>query len=156
MTPSLTMADVLKTGIQREIEAQRLYTELGRRVADSAAQFAFATLAAQEQHHQEILEKYLSGGLKGGALDPREVIDYRIAEHLEAPALTPDMKLPDIFLVAANREKASHAFYSSLAELHPDGDIRLLLRKLASEELGHKQKVESMFTEVAFPQTDGG
>jgi rubrerythrin len=156
MTPSLTVTDVLKTGIQREIEAQRLYAELGRRVADSAAQFAFATLAGQEQRHQEILEEYLSGGLRGGALNLKDAIDYRIAEHLEAPAVTPDMKLPDIFLVAANREKASHAFYSGLAELHADGEIKLLLHKLASEELGHKQKVESMFTEVAFPQTDGG
>ncbi len=156
MTPSLTVGDVLQTGIQREIEAQRLYTDLGRRVKEPAAQFALSTLVQQEKRHQEILQRYLGGGLGGGALDPKQVIDYRIAEHLEAPALTPDMKLSDIFLVAANREKASCDFYTSLADLHPDGETRLLLRKLASEELGHKQKVESMFTEVAFPQTDGG
>jgi len=28
--------------------------------------------------------------------------------------------------------------------------------KLASQELEHKQKAEFLYTEVAFPQTDGG
>jgi rubrerythrin len=31
-----------------------------------------------------------------------------------------------------------------------------LLEDLAAQELEHKQKVEFLFTEVAFPQTDGG
>jgi rubrerythrin len=156
MGPALTVADVLKKAIQREIDAQRLYSDLGARVPDPTARFVFSSLTQQEQHHQEILERYLGSGLGTGALDLRQVIDYRIAEHLDAPILTPDIKLSDIFLVAANREKASHEFYTALAELHPEGEIRLLLLKLASEEMGHKHTIESLFTEVAFPQTDGG
>jgi rubrerythrin len=70
--------------------------------------------------------------------------------------MTPDMNLKDVFLLAANREKASHEFYLSLARIHPAGKARRLLRRLASQELGHKHKVEFLYTEVAFPQTDGG
>ena len=82
--------------------------------------------------------------------------DYRIAEKLDQPEISPDMKLRDTFLLAANREKASHEFYLNLAQLHPAGEVRRLLEELAAQELGHKQRVEFLYTEVAFPQTDGG
>ena len=66
------------------------------------------------------------------------------------------MKLKDVFLLAANREKAAHTFYISFAALHPEGQVRKLLEDLAVQELEHKEKVEFLFTEVASPQTDGG
>ncbi len=66
------------------------------------------------------------------------------------------MKLKDAFLLAANREKASHEFYLSLAAIHPAGEVKRLLKGLAAQELKHKQRVEFLYTEVAFPQTDGG
>jgi len=34
------------------------------------------------------------------------------------------MKLKDVLLLAANREKASHDFYLSLAQIHPDGEVK--------------------------------
>jgi len=153
---TLTVADVLNKGIQREIESQRLYSDLRNRVRDEQAKYAFSTLFQQEQRHQQILQQYLSGGFKEGALRIGQVIDYRIAEHLDQPEITAEMKLPDIFLLATNREKKSNDFYLSLAAIHPPGETRDLLEKLASEELGHKKTVESLYTEVAFPQTDGG
>ncbi len=103
-----------------------------------------------------MLEKYRRGELGEGALKASHVIDYRIAEHLEQPEISPDMSLKEVFLVAANREKASHQFYLGLAGIHPQGEVRRMLERLAAQELGHKQKVEYLYTEVAFPQTDGG
>ena len=84
------------------------------------------------------------------------VVDYRIVQQSEQPAITPEMKLFQVFLIAASREKQASEFYLSLAAIHPQGQTRQLLEKLASEELGHKLKVETLYTEVAFPQTDGG
>jgi len=75
---------------------------------------------------------------------------------LEQPQLSLEMKLKDVFLLAANCEKASHEFYLSLAQIHPDGEVKRLIEELATQELDHKQKVEFLYTEVAFPQTDGG
>ena len=66
------------------------------------------------------------------------------------------MKLKDVFLLAAERERLAHEFYLSLAGVHPMGKVKQLLEELASQELGHKQTVETLYTEVAFPQTDGG
>ena len=156
MAYQLTVRKVLDKAIQKEIESQQLYRYLSEKMTDEAAQDAFSQLARQEQGHQQLLERYLHGELKGGMLNEGQVVDYKIAEHLEQPQLSLEMKLKDVFLLAANREKASHEFYLSLAQIHPDGEVKRLIEELATQELDHKQKVEFLYTEVAFPQTDGG
>ena len=156
MTTQLTLNEVLDKAIQKEIESQLLYSDLGQKMDDQAAKDAFQELGRQEQRHQNLLEKYSRGELKGGMLSRGQVVDYKIAEHLDQAEISPDMKLPDVFLLAANREKASHEFYLSLAEAHPAGEAKRLIEELASQELEHKQRVEFLYTEVAFPQTDGG
>jgi rubrerythrin len=153
---TLTVTEVLRTGIQREIESQKLYTELGRMVVDQQAKYVFAKLVREEKRHQEILERFVAGGIREGMLKPDEVLDYRIAEHLEQPPVKPDMTLAEIFLLAANREKMSNEFYLGLAGAYPSGEAKKLLLKLASQELGHKQQMEKLYADVAFPQTDGG
>jgi len=156
MANKLTVGEVLERAIQREIESQDLYSELSRKMTDDAAKTAFRQLYRQEKGHQKRLEQYQRGKLGSGTLSYGRVVDYKIAEYLDQPALPPDMKLKDAFLLAANREKASHTFYVSFAAIHPAGQVRRLLEDLAAQELEHKQRVEFLFTEVAFPQTDGG
>ena len=142
--------------IHKEIESQRLYSDLSQKMTNDAARDAFRQLSQQEQEHQSILEQYQRGELKVGTLSRQQVIDYKIAEHLDQPEISPDMQLKDVFLLAANREMHSHELYLALAGLHPPGEVKRLLEKLASQELDHKQKVEFLYTEAAFPQTDGG
>jgi rubrerythrin len=156
MVAQLTVGNILKKAIQKEIESQHLYRDLSQKMTDEAAKDAFRQLSQEELEHEKLLRKYLRGEFKQGALKREHVLDYKIAEHLEQPELSPGMKLKDVFLLAANREKASHEFYLSLAGAHPAGEVKRLLEKLASEELKHKQRVEFLYTETAFPQTDGG
>jgi len=156
MANQLTVQGILEKAIEKETESQRLYRDLGQRVTNTAARDAFIQLSREEQGHEDLLKKYLAGGFEEGALDREQPLDYKIAEYLEQPEVTPSMGLKDIFLVAANREKASHAFYLSLAGVHPPGRVRVLLEQLAAQELEHKRRVEFIYTEVAFPQTDGG
>lgn len=156
MVGQLTLNEVLARAIQKEVESRLLYISLSEKMSNGAARDAFQALAQQEQGHQELLEQYLRGELKEGALSGGQVVDYRIAEHLNQPEITPDMELKDAFLLAANRERASHEFYLGLAQLHPSGRVQGLLEELASQELEHKQRVEFLYTQVAFPQTSGG
>jgi len=156
MTNNLTLQSVLEKAIQKEIEAQELYRHLGRTATDNVAREIFRQLSQVEKRHEELLRKYLRGELGEGALKREQALDYRIAEHLEQPRIKPDMKLDEVLLLAANREKASHEFYIALAGEHPVGKVKTLLEELASQELEHKQRMEYMYTEVAFPQTAGG
>ena len=156
MALKFTLEEILEKAIQKEIDSQNLYRTLRNRVKDKDARDALQDLAKYEKEHQLILERYRRGELKEGALGRNDVIDYRIAEHLEQPEISPGMGLKEVFLLAANREKASHEFYLGLAEIHPQGEVRRMLERLAAQELEHKQKVEYLYNEVAFPQTSGG
>ena len=156
MATHLTLEKVLEKAIQKEIDSQRLYGNLSQQITDEAAKDAFQELARQEQGHQQLLEQYLRGELKEGTLSRGQVVDYKIAELLDQPEISPDMKLKEVFLLAANREKTSHEFYLGLAQIHPDGKVKRLIEGLAAQELEHKQRVEFLYTEVAFPQTNGG
>ncbi len=155
MPVRLTLGEVLEGAIGQEMASQKLYLDLSRRVRETAAKDAFRGLAQEEAGHQRWLEQYRRGEIKG-ALNREQAVDYRIAEHLDQPVMSPGMKLEDVFLLAAKREQSSHELYLSLARLHPAGEVRVLFEELAAHELGHKQKVELLYTEVAFPQTDGG
>lgn len=156
MAAQFTFKEILEKAIKKEIESQRLYSDLSHKMTDDAARDAFRQLSQQEQGHQRHLEKYLRGELRTGMLSGEQMMDYKIAEHLDQPEISPDMKLKDVFVLAANRELHSHELYIALAGLHPPGEAKKLLKELASQELEHKQKVEFLYTEVAFPQLDGG
>jgi rubrerythrin len=156
MAIQMTLKEVLEDSIQKEIVSRFLYVGLRQRVKKQATKDAFQALADQEETHQRILEEYLQGKLKDGALGHNIVVDYKIANQLDQPEISPTMELKDVFLLAAGREKAAHDLYSSLAGIHPNGQIQHLLQDLADQELEHKKRIETLFTEVAFPQTDGG
>ena len=156
MATKFTINRILGIAIQKEIESQHLYTDLSQKVTNDASKDALRQLTQQEQRHQNILEQYRQGELKAGVLSQKQVIDYEMAEHFDQPEISLDMQLKDVFLLAANREMQSHKLYLALAGLHPTGEAKRLLEELAAQELEHKQKVEFLYTEVAFPQTDGG
>ena len=156
MITKFTVNRILEIAIQKEIESQHLYSELSQKVNNDTAKDTLRQLSQQEQRHQNVLEQYRQGKLKGGMLSGEQVIDYKITEHFDQPEISPNMQLKDIFLLAANREMHSHDLYHALAGLHPEGDTKRLLEELASQELEHKQKMEFLYTEMAFPQTDGG
>lgn len=156
ITSQFTLRGILDKAIEKEIGSQKLYTRMSNLVKDRHAKDALHDLIKYEKEHQLLLERYRRGELKEGALGSDQPIDYKIAEHLEQPELSPNMNLKDIFLLAASREKASHGLYLGLAGIHPQGEVRKMLERLASQELEHKHTVEFLYTEVAFPQTDGG
>jgi rubrerythrin len=154
--PEPKLTDVLDTAIQREREAYHFYTDLKGRVEDDSARQALAFIAGEELKHEAFLLDYKGGKLGDGALQMREAIHYKIAEYLDEPAVSDNMLSQEVFLVAAHRESRSNQFYAELAALHEDPDLKDMLLKMANEELKHKEKMEYLYANAAFPQTDGG
>jgi rubrerythrin len=150
------LAELIDIAIQREIEAHDFYRGLFDKVRDAAAKDALDTLAKEEQRHRAFLEEYKAGKLGADALRLTQVIDYKIAEHLEKPDPAKDLESKDVYLVAAHREQSSWAFYTELAAVHSDGPAREMLLRMANEEKRHKEKVEYLYSNTAFPQTEGG
>ncbi|MBN2158517.1 MAG: ferritin family protein [Spirochaetes bacterium] len=149
------LEELIDKAIMREEEAFEFYSKLGATVADTAAKDALAFLAGEEKKHREFLVSYKSGKA-GAGLKMSEVIDYKIAQHLDIPDIEKDVETKDVYLVAAHRELNSYNFYKGLADLQPAGEVKEMLLRMANEEMKHKEKVEYLYSNTAFPQTQGG
>ena len=151
------LLDYINVAIAREEEAFQFYNELAGRVSDTASRDTLVWIGEEEKKHKAFLEKFRADGVGPEAMRLTEVIYYKIAEHLEEPEMEEDMKRADVFLLASHRELRSYQFYSELAALYDEGDAtREMLHKIANEELKHKEKMEYLYANTAFPQTDGG
>jgi rubrerythrin len=153
---SKDLSAVLNMAIDKEIEAHAFYLDLHGRVTDPEAKQTLQFLANEEKKHRDFLTSYKQGGGGPQSLKTSHVIDYKIAEHLEKPDISGKMESKDAYLIAAHRELNSYNFYKELAEIHPKGETREMLLKMANEEMKHKEKVEYLYSNTAFTQTAGG
>ncbi|MDD5168350.1 MAG: ferritin family protein [Syntrophales bacterium] len=154
MTNSL--ASVINMAIDKEKESYDFYMDLYGRVEDPAAKETLRYIAREEARHGEFLTSCRKGLTCADQLKMDSTVDYRIIEHMEKPDIKKNMNSSEIYLVAANRELNAFNFYESLADSYPTGEVRELLSRMANEELKHKEKMEYLYANTAFPQTDGG
>ncbi|MBE9546502.1 MAG: ferritin family protein [Proteobacteria bacterium] len=150
------LGSLIDIAIEREEEAYGFYMGLHDRIEDKSVKDTLKFLADEEQKHKEFLVSYREGRYGSDSLRLTDVVDYKIAEYLEEPDIKKDMDSKDVYLVAAHRELQSYNFYKALADLHPDGEAKKMLLKMANEEMKHKEKVEYLYSNTAFPQTAGG
>ena len=153
---NLRFSEVIETAIQREEAAYAFYMDLFNQIEDNSVKDTLHWIAGEEKKHKEFLVKYRDGQLAADTLEMKKVVHYQVAEHLNEPAVEKEMRSEDVFLVASHRELRSYAFYSDLAGMHPSGELKDILLKMAQEELKHKEKMEYLYANTAFPQTDGG
>jgi rubrerythrin len=147
---------VLGMAIAEELAAHGLYQELAGKVREQAARDTLLFLARQELAHKDLLMAYREGRLEAKGLGMGEPVDAHLVEMFGTPQWDPGWGLKEIFLAAARKEQISHEFYQELAARHPSGAVRDLLLRLAREELAHKERMEYLYANTAFPQTDGG
>lgn len=151
-----TVAEILEMAISREEAAYQFYMDIYNKVADASVKDTVEFIAGEEKKHRAFLVGYREGNYGANALRMADVVDYKIAEYLEEPEIADDSSREEIYLVAAHREARSHHFYTGLANLHADGELKTMLMKMANEELKHKEKMEYLYANTAFPQTSGG
>jgi len=151
-----TLDEIITLAIKKEEESFDLYTRLHGMVEDKMVKDTLMFLAGQETKHKEFLVDYRNGKYPKDFLRMDKVIDYKIAQYVDTPEIKKNMDSVDVYLVAAHRELNSYNLYMNLAGEHPDGEIKEILTRMANEELKHKEKVEYLYSNSAFPQTQGG
>lgn len=151
------LLEYINIAISREEEAFQFYTDLAAKVPDDAARDALLWIRKEEAKHKAFLVKFRSDGVGPEAMRLSDPVYYKIAEHLDEPEVEEDMSRADIFLIASHRELRAYKFYTELAMLYNEGEsVHEMLVKIANEELKHKEKMEYLYANTAFPQTDGG
>ena len=146
---------LIDIAIEREEEAAKFYRDLAKKVQDKSVQDTLEFLAKEEDRHKQFLSAYRAGNYEG-SLDLEEVVDYKIAEHMEEPDADEMKNSTDAYLIAAHKELQSYRFYKSMADLHTEGKAKEMLYKSANEEMKHKERVEYLYSNSAFPPTSGG
>jgi rubrerythrin len=151
-----TVAEILDMAIQREAVAYDFYMDIYGKVEDASVKDTVEFIAGEEKKHKAFLVSYKEGKYGADSLRMSTVVEYKIAEYLEEPEIAQDSSREDVYLVAAHREARSHQFYTELANMHAGSDLKTMLLKMANEELKHKEKMEYLYANAAFPQTSGG
>ena len=151
-----TIGDVIDLAIQREEEAYDFYMDIYGKVQDATVRDTVEFIAGEEKKHKAFLVAYRDGNYGSEALRMADVVEYKIAEYLEEPEVGEESKSEEIYLIAAHRESRSYQFYTEIANMHAAGELKTMLSKMANEELKHKEKMEYLYANAAFPQTSGG
>lgn len=156
MADKKTLESLIDLAISKEEEACNFYTGLVAKVSEESTKDTLKFLANEEKKHKEFLVNYRNGKIKSSSLRMTDTVDYKIAEHLEKPDVEKNIDSKDVYLVAAHKELNSYNFYKSLSDAQPAGEVKDMLLKMANEEMKHKEKVEYLYSNTAFPQTSGG
>jgi rubrerythrin len=140
---------LIEQAIRQEELSHEFYNRLAKLAAHEDTKETLEWLAKDELEHKAFLESCLT---PSGCTLVGQAQDTHLAEVMKAPAINPDMTPKEALMVAMKREEGSYHFYQRLASLQPPGDAKAFLERMAKMELGHKEKVEYLYTNVAFPE----
>ncbi len=146
---STDMEAVINGAIAQEQLSHNFYRRLAEVVSHAETKETFLYLAKEELEHKQFLESCITP--QGCKLvgQPKNV---HLAELLEAPTFNEELSPKEALVIAMKREEGSYRFYMALASLQPPGEIRDFLEKMAKMELSHKEKMEYLYDNAAFPE----
>lgn len=142
--------DVIQYAINLEIEAEIFYNKIADKVTDPRLKEMFKAFAAEEEKHRQILTGLLENESAGNFF--KATSDYGVSATVERPEITENMTLADAFAIAMKNEENAMKMYQKLANDCSDAAIKKIFQDLAVMEQGHKHKMETSYTEVAFPE----
>ncbi|MBN1326578.1 MAG: ferritin family protein [Candidatus Cloacimonetes bacterium] len=140
---------LIDIGIKREKEAHEFYRFAESKVNDKAIRSIFHQLAEEELNHKKILEKFRNNPELPARIKAPDV-NYFLAEETDLPDLNDKMTPAQALALAMKKEQQAVQFYQKLAENSSDPDVKNICLDIASMELGHKQKLENAYVDIAY------
>lgn len=141
---------IFDLAIGREEDAHRFYLALADRVRNASTKETFQSLAKDELAHKAMLTVLKNDPELQSKLKPSP--NYHVAETEAEPPVSSDMPLRDALALAMKKEQQAVTFYHGLAAVATDDATRKLFENLMNMELGHKNKLEAMFVDIAYPE----
>ena len=140
---------IINNAIAQEELSHEFYQRMADLVSHADTKETFQFLAQDELDHKAFLQSCFTAE---GCKLVGHTQNVHQAEMLKAPVFTDDLSPKEALVIAMKREEGSYRFYQSLAALQPPGEIQAFLEKMAEMELSHKEKVEYLYDNVAFPE----
>lgn len=146
---SAELQALIEQAIAQEELSHAFYQRMAELASHKETKETFEYLAHEELEHKAFLQQCLT---PSGCTLAGKATDTKLAEIMHAPAITEDLSPKEALVVAMKREEGSYHFYQHLAGLQPPGDAKAFLEKMAQVELSHKEKVEYLYDNAAFPE----
>ena len=141
---------IIGDAIKNEEEAYSFYRDVAKKTKDKNISEIFENLAKDELSHKAILQDYLKD--TGKKLKFDSTADYKVAESVDKPKLSIDMKPADAIALAMKREEEAMDMYKEFAAIRIDEGQKETFLSLATMEQGHKTKLEDLYVGTAFPE----
>lgn len=141
---------IMLQAIDNEIEAYTFYRTVSDKAKDKKLKDLFDELAKDEAKHKLTLEGFLTKAPEKLHFSTSQ--DYKVADAIPTPPLTPDLKPIDGIVIAIKKELEAMQMYTQLANTSMDEDQKNIFLELASMERGHKSRLEDIYTNMAFPE----
>lgn len=141
---------IIHMAIDREVEAYAFYRAISYKATDNNVKYIFNDLAEDEQSHRHILEGFINNN--PDRLHFSEAKDYKIVDALPTPMLTEDLKPAEGLVIAVKKELEAMQMYTQLADASTDAAQKRIFLELASMERGHKNRLEDLYVNMAFPE----
>jgi rubrerythrin len=125
---------LLIAAIKSEIEANKIYSRLAKKVKNAMLKDRLDFLAAEEEKHRGIFEKIYREKFPGKDIQ----LPGSSAVPLPSVKITNEMvPLSDVFTMAMDAEMAAFEFYNQLAQRFEEPEMASVIRYAASMEQGH-------------------
>lgn len=146
-----TYYEILDSAIQAEIEANHFYQEVSEKVDDAYLKDLFRGLAEEERKHRRILEGFRDR--EDMAIHFARTPDFHVAETVTvSETLSVEMRPADAIALAMKKEEEAMRHYTQLADACTDPGQQKVFRELAAMEQGHKNKMETAFVDIGYPE----
>lgn len=150
MTRKKEIENLLAMAIRRERDAADFYRQMQQRAGSPATKELFAQLVQDELGHERFLETCTAQPATLAYLEAGP--DFNVADTADLPSITPDMRPVDAIAIAMRKEQQAMDLYHSLAARAADAKLKATFQSLAKMELGHKNRLEAMFVNTAYPE----
>jgi rubrerythrin len=141
---------IITNAIDSEVESYTFYKSVADRVKDASLKTIFLDLAEEEKGHREYLQTLL---LRDATkMHFAAAKDYKVTDSLDEPTLSIDMKPLDGLLLAIKKELQAAQMYKQLAAASADAEQTMVFVQLANMEMGHKARLEDIYTNMAYPE----
>jgi len=143
-------AAILSRGIANERLSEKFYRMAAEKARQPEVRQVLLELADDEQGHARLLEDVRSG--KKELPPPKEDHATGLLEAMAGPSPSGRQSPKDAFRMAIEKEKAAVEFYKSWASIFGAGPERDLLERLAEMEEGHRERLERLYLQTAYPE----
>ena len=144
---AINIKQALQIAIEAESHAYEMYTKTSKMVSGADTKQMLLDLAKEELGHKKLLEKIVLEGNpaqlgQGIPKDSYGIADFLVVSELKEKAIP-----QDIIIFAMKEEEKAFNFYMDLKRLYEGTELEKVFDNLATEEKGHKIKLEAEYEE---------